>query len=362
MSNQEHRVLKALKQNPLLSQQGVADLIGISRVALAAHVNRLMKKGQILGRGYVFPNQEQWLVIGGANLDYQGVSSGEFLPLDSNPGTITEMPGGVARNIAENLSRLGHNTCLITALGLDTAGDYLINHCNQIGIDTDHVVRLKHQATSRYISLCDSNGCMQAAIADMDIIEQLDEQKLSQLAPLLSSSTKIIVDCNLPESGLNEIFRQGTHAGIYVDAVSASKVLRIRSSLHLIHTLKLNLTEAYSLLKAHSRHNEYSRLSEIEVAKAINALGVSQVLLSLGSQGVIYSSSEITQLYKGKDVPMVSDVGAGDALFSGFISAESRYHAIDEKMAYAIACATLTLSHSAPNHPNLSTQAIEAML
>jgi len=362
MSNQEDKVLKTLKQNPLLSQLEIADLIGISRVALAAHVNRLMKKGKILGRGYVFPSEEQWLVIGGANLDYQGLTFSDFLPSDSNPGSISEMPGGVARNIAENLSRLGQKTSLITVLGVDAAGDFLIDHCKSLGIDTDHIFRIKKKTTSRYISLCDSNGLMQAAIADMKIMEQLDNTTLSQKAPLFSSSSNVIIDCNIPESGLGEIFKHCQHANIYVDAVSAAKVLRIQNHLSQIDTLKLNLAEAHALLSAHINDKNINDLSNTEVAKAINSLGVDQVLLSLGSQGVIFSSPDTTKLFEGKKIAVVSDVGAGDALFSGFIFAETQNQNTDRKMAFAIGCAALTLSHPAPNHPNLSTHAIEALL
>ena len=59
------------------------------------------------------------LVIGAMGLDAKGrVTS----PMDlggSVPGVIRCSPGGVARNIAENLARMGLEVTLISAVGAD---------------------------------------------------------------------------------------------------------------------------------------------------------------------------------------------------------------------------------------------------
>jgi len=47
------------------------------------------------------------LVVGGANVDLQGIAFSAFVPGDSNPGRIFSRLGWVGRNIAENCARLG---------------------------------------------------------------------------------------------------------------------------------------------------------------------------------------------------------------------------------------------------------------
>ncbi|MDO7203532.1 PfkB family carbohydrate kinase [Paraclostridium bifermentans] len=48
---------------------------------------------------------------------------------DSNPGKIDISLGGVARNICENISKLGVNTKLISAIGNDIYGSRILTEC-----------------------------------------------------------------------------------------------------------------------------------------------------------------------------------------------------------------------------------------
>ena len=56
-------------------------------------------------------------VIGGANVDLCGSAIGPVVPKDSNPGRVRMTAGGVGRNIAESLARLGLPVRLICAPG-----------------------------------------------------------------------------------------------------------------------------------------------------------------------------------------------------------------------------------------------------
>ena len=47
------------------------------------------------------------IVFGGANIDVKARIEGHAVEGTSNYGAITRSPGGVGRNIAENLARLG---------------------------------------------------------------------------------------------------------------------------------------------------------------------------------------------------------------------------------------------------------------
>ena len=66
------------------------------------------------------------IVVGGANMDLKCRIAGPEIMATSNPGDISFMPGGVGRNVAETLARLGLPTALIAAVGQDTMGDALI--------------------------------------------------------------------------------------------------------------------------------------------------------------------------------------------------------------------------------------------
>ena len=119
MTFRENEILEILKNNPMISQQEIADMLDISRASVAVHITNLMKKGQILGKGYILRKENYVTVIGGSNMDIQGFPNNPLVMKDSNPGKVDISMGGVGRNIAENLSRLDVNTKLISAMGND---------------------------------------------------------------------------------------------------------------------------------------------------------------------------------------------------------------------------------------------------
>ena len=77
------------------------------------------------------------VVIGGANVDISVSSKTPLVPHDSTPGEIHCSPGGVARNVAENLSRLGVNVSLISVVGNDLFGQRLQEATAQAGVNVD---------------------------------------------------------------------------------------------------------------------------------------------------------------------------------------------------------------------------------
>ena len=65
-------------------------------------------------------------VIGGANMDVKAKAFAPLMPAVSNPGQLELRPGGVARNIAENLARLGVPVSLLSRIGRDALGDAVL--------------------------------------------------------------------------------------------------------------------------------------------------------------------------------------------------------------------------------------------
>ena len=119
MTQRERQILDWIRENPLISQQELADKAGITRSSAAVHISNLMKKGYIAGRGYLLRDADYIVVIGGVNMDIGAVSGARLGARDSNPGRVTTSLGGVGRNIAHNLCLLGEQVAMVTVLGQD---------------------------------------------------------------------------------------------------------------------------------------------------------------------------------------------------------------------------------------------------
>ena len=97
-------------------------------------------------------------VIGGANVDLSATLNDAFIAADSNPGHVEIGYGGVARNIAHNLSLLGARTQLLTVFGGDLFGGLIHDYCRQQGIDIHLSERDSALRTGIYLCINNHGG------------------------------------------------------------------------------------------------------------------------------------------------------------------------------------------------------------
>ena len=72
MTQRERQILQLIEQNPMVSQQELADQLQITRSSVAVHISNLLKKGYIAGKGYVLRTGSYAVVVGGVNMDIGG--------------------------------------------------------------------------------------------------------------------------------------------------------------------------------------------------------------------------------------------------------------------------------------------------
>lgn len=354
MNEVESKVLAAVKANPLASQSDLAKSLEMSRESVAGHIMRLTRKGAILGKGYILPTQGNIVVLGGANVDLSGTSSNTYLPADSNPGVVEQSAGGVGRNIAENLARLGNETALISMIGKDSRGRYLLDQARQANINMQDCIQHPTLATSSYLALNNHKGELVGAVADMSIVDELLPQLLTEKLPRLHGASILVIEANLPAETIEWLAATQIKAPIAADAVSVSKARRLAPLLSQLDLLKVNKQEALTLLGL----SDDANVTEQDVISELLNLGVSRVLLSLGERGVTYGSANEIISLSGPSCKMRSDTGAGDALLAGFIHADKLFQNNADKLRFALACAASALEAKHAVNESLSEAAL----
>ena len=76
--------------------------------------------------------------------------------------------------------------------------------------------------------------------------------------------------------------------------------------------------------------------------------------MSLGSDGVCWSTGNDHGHLAAIEVDVVSSNGAGDALMAGLVHGALAGWPLEQSERFANACAALTLTGSSANHPELS--------
>jgi len=303
-------------------------------------------------------NEPYVVVIGGANIDVCGRPANALNMHDSNIGNVITSPGGVARNIAENLVRLGVRTKLLSVVGADQFGEILLTQANAAGIDVSDMVRLEGQKTSTYLSVLDGTADLLVAINDMEIVDKLDAEFLQHRRKIIKQAAIVIADTNLSESALAYLVKSGAANPLIVDAVSITKAVRIKPHLGYVHTLKANLLEAEVLCGIKpSACGTY-----LEMAQWFHDAGVKRIFITLGPQGVFYSDAYDHGIVESRlKNPVINASGAGDAFVAAVAFAWFNEQEIKATAEFAISAANVALSHSATVNPDMSVSTVNEM-
>ncbi|MDD2372267.1 MAG: PfkB family carbohydrate kinase [Syntrophomonadaceae bacterium] len=142
----EREIFEVLKKEPLISQDELARRFGITRSSIAVHISNLMKKGVILGKGYVINEAASAVVVGESciNIDVQGEDENTVINVDF---------GGFAVEFSRVLSNLGVNVKVITVTGNDNISDAIISKLREREIDTSSIYRHARKRSCRRISI-----------------------------------------------------------------------------------------------------------------------------------------------------------------------------------------------------------------
>lgn len=292
-------------------------------------------------------------VIGGANVDIIGLPYNKLKNKDSNPGKTTISLGGVGRNIGENLTRLGINTKLITAIGKDIYGRLIIEESKKIGLNIEESLILDNENTSTYLALLDENGDMELALSSMDIMEKMNIAFIEEKREVIENSPFSIVDTNIPTEVL-EYMVKNLNVDFFLDTVSTTKAMKVKNILGYFHTIKPNKLEAEIL-------SGIKIINSMDLKKSAEYFvkqGVKRVFITLGENGVYYFDGAVEKYIKAPNIEIINATGAGDAFMAAIAYAHLNNLDIENTLKFAITTSILTLENEYTINPNISVKSI----
>lgn len=258
--------------------------------------------------------------IGGMNIDRKLYAKEAITYQTSNPVISSISVGGVARNIAENLGRLGENVTLISARGDDLEWQEIV-HSSTPFMDLTHVAEIEGNSTGSYTAVLNMDGNLTIALADMDIFDKITPELLLKNDSILRTASCLIIDLNCPKKTIEFIcsFSKKYHIPLVVIPVSSPKMTRLPSSLHAVSWLIVNKDETETFMKMTIKDDKDWKLS---VEKWLN-LGIQHVVVTNGEKGVMAGTNSEGIFYTPAiSTSKVVDVtGAGDSFCSAVIHA-----------------------------------------
>lgn len=297
--------------------------------------------------------------LGGAVLDRKYHARSPLIAATSNPVRGSRSFGGVARNVAENLARLGAGIRFVSVVGDDEGGRALLHHLGGLGIDVEAVEIAPGLPTAEYVAILGPDNDLALGIADMDVFETFGIEALDRAWPVLADCDWVFVDCNLPAETIAALMARKREASfrLAVDTVSSPKALRLPENFAAIDLLFTNEDEANALLGL----SPPARLSATEAAAALRGRGAASVVVTMGARGSAIITKAGTRFQDAFPARPVDITGAGDAMIAGTLFALLSGASLDDAAGTGALVAALTVESHSSVRPDLSRALLAAL-
>jgi ribokinase len=254
-------------------------------------------------------------VIGDINVDVITLLSG---PLQKNTDTTSVNAitlGGSTCNIAVWLTHLGVNTDLVSAIGDDVLGSWVITQLQAFGVSDVNIKSLAHNRTGTCVILVDETGA-RSMMPDFgaNLLQSVDQK----LENLIDESDIVVMSAYTflrPESrkfALDVLeYVENSRARMVIDAASSSPIQNAGPD-----TVRKYLARADLVL---ANEDEFAALATGAPDDWTHEF--KNLIIKRGERGALwlFKGQEVASV-KAEEVKVLDTTGAGDAFCAGLLS------------------------------------------
>ena len=335
---------------------------------IAVELNRIQHKSREQKATHNFDHSlsgDRILVVGAVNVDILCTKHEESgAGKDLARGEVQHVMGGVARNVAECLTRQNMKSTLISVVGDDKLGKLTLDCCDEIGMDTRKISTILDSSTP-VAQLLLKGGDVLEGICNFSCHEHLKTKLISEAD--VAGCRYVIVDCDTPlETGIHIAQLCQKHCvPLVLEPTAPLKFKQFYDGglLSMVSLLSPNATELAAISDDLAIWNHSKLLNAIPqefsqiLPQMVQCLSMMSqqtdsrsVLTTIGKNGVLYccqSSGDQLQVYHLPKAPVSPQIkstsGAGDSFLGGFLAASCKGGSVEECLKMGTYCAFRSL-------------------
>jgi ribokinase len=245
--------------------------------------------------------------------------------------------GGKGSNMAACISRLGADSAFMGKIGKDGFGNGFISLMKSEGVNRDGILFSDKFPTAVGWIIFSSRGT-NAIIIDLGANGDFSPKDIAQNKQIITNSDVILSPLEIPIETAVAAAEIAYDKGIKTILNPAPAIDLRNYDLGSIFVLTPNETEGRICLGLEPDDS----VNDDELASTLLELGVENVVLTLGSQGVIWASKKGIKKIPALKVKVVDSVGAGDAFNAGLAVGLSENRPMLEAISMGITTASLS--------------------
>lgn len=275
----------------------------------------------------------------------------EFVQTLDEASLFKRIPGGSPANLAMNMARLGNKAMLVACVGNDDMGNVLRNYVEKIGVDVSNVTQIEEPTTLILVTRSATVSNFQPyRNADFQLsIRQFPFQRFEEIS--IFHTTCFALSRKPAQQVILEAAEKAKRAGcqLSIDANYAEKIWPDRR-------------EAQRIVAEWSRLGALVKISDVDWGRLYDSqnpspetvidhflkMGASEICYTLGENGCWVGNSEGNHFLPARPVEVKDTTGAGDAFWSGYLTARLEGRTMLECAMVGRRMAELKLCHFGP--------------
>lgn len=257
-------------------------------------------------------------VIGDVFIDIKGFSTSTYIPYGRNLGTIQQIHGGVARNVAEDIANVELEPVFVGTVDDDAMGEAVIQKLNRHKVDTRYMKTVKN-GMGTWLAVFDHNGDVVASVSKRPEHEAMVQILEESGDEIFANADSIAIEIDMDQEVTKKTFAlaEKYNKKVYALVSNMSVAIERRDLIRKTECFVCNQQEAGILFSENYDDITPEELYQI-LPERIRSAKISKMVVTMGDKGAVYATLDGENgICPALKVDVVDTTGAGDAFFSG---------------------------------------------
>ncbi|MBR4375847.1 MAG: carbohydrate kinase family protein [Spirochaetia bacterium] len=258
------------------------------------------------------------VTVGTVYVDIKGYPEGQFFPTGRNAGDIKYFHGGVARNIAEDVAKLGEDSILVSLVDDSGVAADVIRYLKAVNVETNYVKATK-KGMGTWMAVFDNKGELCASISKRPELLPICDILASDEEQIFKDAAGILLEIDIDEQIVDLTMRLAEKYDIPVYAVISNMTIAKERINYIKKTTCFFCNRLEAGIFFDKKTLALSPQEMLDMLKLeLKKMKMQAMVITMDSDGAVYATAKgEAGLCPALPITVVDTTGAGDAFFAG---------------------------------------------